>query len=234
MTATLGFRQLFDAESGSYSYLLFDQKSREAVLIDPVFEQLRRDEKLIEELGLQLLYLLETHIHADHVTSAGLLRRKFGAKVGLSQHAGVKTADLQLVDQSELSFGQHRLKVITTPGHTHSCTSYFCSDRVFTGDTLLIRGCGRTDFQQGNSKDLFLSVREKLFRLPDPTLVYPAHDYQGRTCSTIAEEKQFNPRLGLDRSLPEFEKLMLELKLEPPKKIDLAVKANLQLGEEKI
>ena len=227
----LGFRQLFDAESGSYSYLLFDQESREAVLIDPVLEQLERDEKLIKELGLRLLLVLETHIHADHITSAMHLKKQLGAKIGVSHRTQIAKADVMFKDQDQLTFGSHRLEVIETPGHTESCTSFFCADRVFTGDALLIRGCGRTDFQGGSATKLFHSVREKLFLLHDDTLVYPAHDYKGRTVSSIGEEKQFNPRLNLKIDLNQFVKIMSELDLASPKKIEQAVKANMQLGE---
>ena len=224
------FRQLFEAESSTYTYLLADEKTREAVIIDPVKETLARDLKLIEELALRLVYVLDTHVHADHITSAGELRRVTKATTAVAASAGVSCVDRPLKDGDEISFGSHKLKVISTPGHTDSCLSFWIDDRVFTGDALLIRGTGRTDFQQGSSSRLYHSLTQKLFTLPDETLVYPAHDYQGRTVSTIGEEKRFNPRVGGGKSEQEFSQIMAELKLANPKKIHEAVPANLGCG----
>ncbi len=224
------FRQLFDYETWTYTYLLADEQSREAVLIDTVKEQSERDLALLKELGLSLKLVLETHIHADHVTGAGLLRQQTGAKVGVSAVAGVSCADIQLTDGMELSFGKSKLKVIATPGHTNTCTSFFCDGRVFTGDALFIRDAGRTDFQEGSPEKLFDSVTTKLFSLPGTTQVFPGHDYKGQTSSTIAEEKAHNSKFGGGRSLLQFKELMAEMKLGQPKKIHIAVPANLQCG----
>ena len=232
------FRQLYDNESSTYTYLLADETSREAILIDPVRELVDRDVQLIEELDLTLVYALDTHVHADHVTGAGLLREKTGCKTVVGAEAGAPCADLRLDDGSTLDVGVIRLKAHHTPGHTSGDMTYVVTDAAdpdappmaFTGDTLLIRGCGRTDFQQGDPRALFASVHEKLFALPEDTRVYPAHDYKGRTMSTIAEEKAHNPRLGGGKTLDEFVAIMEELNLSQPKKIDIAVPANLQCG----
>ena len=224
------FRQLFDYESWTYTYLLADEATKEAVLIDTVKEQAERDLGLLKELGLTLKYLLETHIHADHVTAAATLRAKTGAKVALNAIAGVKAADIQLKDGDELAFGSHKLRCLTTPGHTNTCMSYVCEGRVFTGDTLFIRDAGRTDFQEGSPENMYDSVTRKLFSLPDSTQVFPAHDYKGQTSSTIGEEKAFNSKFGGARSLASFKELMAAMKLGQPKKIHIAVPANLECG----
>ncbi|NEZ04292.1 MBL fold metallo-hydrolase [Wenzhouxiangella sp. XN201] len=224
------FRQFFEKESSTYTYLLGDVSSREAILIDGVRETMERDLQFIRELGLELKYLVETHIHADHITSSGLIREKTGAKIVIGSGSALETADRLLEDGEEIAFGEQTLKAIATPGHTDGCTSYYCPPYVFTGDALLIRGCGRVDFQQGSSQKLFHSVREKLFKLPDETLICPCHDYKGRTRSSIGEEKQHNPRLGLDKSFEEFDEIMKNLNLPRPKKIDEAVPANMQSG----
>lgn len=225
---SLLFRQLFDSESSTYTYLLGHQG--EAVLIDPVLEHIDRDQTLIEELDLQLKYILDTHIHADHITGAGRLREKTGAKTAISAKAEVDCIDCPLIDGQVLEFGEKKLKVLHTPGHTETCASFYVDDFLFTGDALLIEGCGRTDFQQGSAETLFHSVREKLFLLPDETLVYPGHDYKGRTHSSIGDEKKQNPRLGLDKTKDDFVKIMSELKLSHPKKMDIALPANMKCG----
>lgn len=230
---SLIFRQLFETESSTYTYILADGKTKEAIIIDPVQETYDRDMTLIQEMGLKLKYCLETHIHADHITSAKKIKEKTGAQLVLGAGSKLKTADILLNDNENLQFGEITLKAILTPGHTDGCTSYYTPGYVFTGDTLLIRGCGRTDFQQGSSQTLFHSVREKLFSLPNETLVYPGHDYKGRTCSSIAEEKENNPRLNLKIKENEFVEIMKNLKLDKPKKIDTAVPANLNHGESK-
>lgn len=226
------FRQLFDQDTSTYTYLLADEASREAIIIDPVLEQLERDSTLIEELGLQLVCALDTHVHADHVTALGALKRRFGARTIMSERAGAVCAD-QLVKQGDrVRFGRHELEVRETPGHTNGCLTYVCQEAgmAFTGDAILIRGSGRTDFQQGSSRLLYSSVREQIFSLPDGTLLYPGHDYKGRTVTTIAEEKRLNPRLGLQKSVDDFERTMSELKLPHPRKMDVAVPANLACG----
>jgi glyoxylase-like metal-dependent hydrolase (beta-lactamase superfamily II) len=226
------FRQLIDAESCSYSYLLGDARTREAVLIDPVLEQAPRDEALLCELGLRLHCVLETHVHADHVTASGRLRARTGASIGVGARSGVRNADWLLADGARIRVGELRLEVRETPGHTAGCVSYVCAraGMAFTGDALLVRGCGRTDFQEGDAEALFRSVRERLFTLPDATLLYPAHDYHGRTVTSVGEEKRFNPRLGLDVPRERFLAAMSALCLSPPKRIAVAVPANLESG----
>jgi glyoxylase-like metal-dependent hydrolase (beta-lactamase superfamily II) len=225
------FRQLFDKESCTFTYLLGDGASRKAALIDPVVEHVDRDLRLVEELGLELQYIFDTHVHADHVTGAGALRTRTGAKTHFSARGGPACADVLLHDGDVVQLGALALRALATPGHTDSCMSYAVGDRVFTGDTLLVRGCGRTDFQQGDSALLWSSVHEKLFALPDATYVYPAHDYRGHTCSTVGEEKKWNPRLGGSSTVESFVALMAALDLPAPAKIAEAVPANLACGK---
>jgi glyoxylase-like metal-dependent hydrolase (beta-lactamase superfamily II)/rhodanese-related sulfurtransferase len=226
------FRQLFDPQSSTYTYLLADSATREALLIDPVFEHARRDAALIEELGVKLGCTLETHLHADHVTGASLLRRRFGSKIALSRESGAEGADRYLADGDRVVFGRRSLDVRATPGHTGGCLSYVLDDQsmAFTGDALLIRGCGRTDFQQGDAHRLFRSVRDKLFSLPDSCLVYPAHDYRGLAASSVAEERMYNPRLAETVGEGDFVGYMTNLGLPHPKLMALAVPANLRCG----
>ncbi|PKG85146.1 MBL fold metallo-hydrolase [Colwellia sp. 75C3] len=228
---SISIKQFFDRDSCTYTYLLVDPQTHEGAIIDGVKEQLKRDLQYIEELGIELLYAIETHVHADHISSAGLIRQKTGAKIVYSQAAGIKSIDIELSDGDELTLGQYHIKAISTPGHTAGCMSYYISGEAiggvaFTGDTLLIRGCGRSDFQQGSSAVLYHSVTEKLFSLPEETVVYPGHDYNGNTSSTIAEEKQWNARLGKQKSLADFIDIMDNLNLALPKKINEAVPAN--------
>jgi sulfur dioxygenase len=224
------FRQLFDPETSSYSYLLGDERTREAVLIDSVAGQFERDVALLRELELRLVYALETHVHADHVTAAGQLRQALGARVAVSERSGVRNADLLLRDGEWLAFGAHRLEARATPGHTGGCMTFVADGMAFTGDALLIRGCGRTDFQQGDAATLYRSVRTRILSLPEGTALYPAHDYRGRTQTTVAEELRFNPRLGTSKSEAAFIELMGELRLAYPKNMDAAVPANLYAG----
>ncbi|HET8932052.1 MAG TPA: MBL fold metallo-hydrolase [Polyangiales bacterium] len=226
------FRQLFDQDSSTYTYLLADAVTREAVLIDPVFEQFDRDRTLLEELQLQLRYVLDTHVHADHVTSGGLLRDHFGAKTVLSERAGVVCSDLQVKHGDQIRFGSHALEVRETPGHTAGCLSYVCHETrtVFTGDALLIRACGRTDFQQGDPATLYRSVHEQILSLPGDFTIYPAHDYKGRTASSVDEERRWNPRLGQNKVEADFVKIMNELGLPYPRKLDTALPANSRCG----
>ncbi len=226
------FRQLFDPGSSTYTYLLADAVTHEAVLIDPVFEQVRRDSALLKELELKLLWTLETHVHADHVTGAWLLKRRLGSRIALARASGAEGADRYLVADDVVEFGARRLMVRATPGHTSGCITYVLDDRsmAFTGDCLLIRGTGRTDFQQGDATAMFHSVREQIFSLPDECLLYPAHDYRGLTVTSVAEEKRFNPRLGGSIGLGDFTGHMANLKLAHPKQMDVAVPANLHCG----
>lgn len=229
-TANLIVRQLMDRDTWTYTYLLVDAESRQGVIIDPVKEQVERDLSLIRELGVELLYVLETHVHADHVTSAGIIRQKTGAKIVYSAAAQVQAIDVAVDDGDCLSFGSHSLEVLSTPGHTNGCVSYHVNGYVFTGDALLIHGCGRTDFQQGSAEVLYRSIHEKLFCLADDTVVCPGHDYRGLTASTIGEEKRWNRRLGGGKSQAEFVEIMNNLNLDLPKKINEAVPANMQTG----
>ena len=226
------FRQLFDPQSSTYTYLLADKVTGEAVLIDPVFEQAIRDLALIRELGLKLTLTLETHVHADHVTGAWLLKDRLGSRIALSKTSGAEGADLYLDDRERVGFGRRYLQVRLTPGHTDGCATYVLDDEsmAFTGDCLLIRGCGRTDFQQGNARTMYRSVRAQIFSLPEDCLLYPGHDYRGNTVTTVKEEQRFNPRLGGQLSEDDFVGYMENLGLAHPKQIDVAVPANLKCG----
>jgi sulfur dioxygenase len=226
------FRQLFDPASSTYTYLLADPASCEAVLIDPVFEQVRRDAALVAELGLKLAWTLETHVHADHVTGAWLLRERCGSRIALAAAAGADGADRLLRAGDTLAFGRRHLAVRATPGHTDGCISYVLDDdsMAFTGDALLIRGCGRTDFQQGSAERLYHSVHGQLLTLPASCLLYPAHDYRGCTVTSVAEERRWNPRFGGDSSVGDFVGYMEHLGLPHPKQMARAVPANLRCG----
>jgi sulfur dioxygenase len=232
LSAMLIFRQMFDPQSSTYSYLLGDAVSREAVLIDPVFEHVRRDAALLRELNLVLCASLETHVHADHVTGAWLLKRQFGSAIMLAAATGAEGADRYLGDGDRVTFGDRHLDVRATPGHTHGCLTYVLDDAsmAFTGDCLLIRGSGRTDFQQGNAHAMFQSVRDRILTLSSDCLLYPAHDYRGLTVTSVAEERRFNPRLGGAIGEADFVGYMDNLGLPHPKLIDIAVPANLRCG----
>ena len=223
-------RQFFDPKSSTYTYLLWDDKTRKAALIDPVFEQISRDSKTIYELGLDLKFLLETHIHADHITGSGKLRQRFGASILVHENSGSQCADRLLKDGDIISLGEEEIKVLYTPGHTNTDISYLVDKTVFTGDTLLIRGSGRTDFQSGNAEDAYNSITKKLFTLDDSTLIYPGHDYEGRTQSSIGEEKQLNPRLGNKKTREEYIEIMNSMNLPKPALIERAVPGNLECG----
>ena len=225
------FRQFFDPETSSYTYLIADQQTGDAVLVDPVLEQVDRDLQSLDELGLKLRYCLETHLHADHITGAGKLRQQTGAQVIVPQNTAVTKADRSLVGGEILEVGSVIIETISTPGHTASHIAYLVNKtHLFTGDALFIRGCGRTDFQGGDPGTLYDVVTQRLFALPDDTLVYPAHDYKGRTVSTIGEEKRLNPRFS-DRSRSQFITIMNNLKLSYPQKMNAAVPANEYCGD---
>jgi len=226
------FRQLIDPQSSTYTYLLADGKAREAVLVDPVFEQARRDAALIAELGLKLLATIETHVHADHVTGAWLMQRRAGSRIGVSAASGAEGADLYFGHGDRIAFGARYLQVRATPGHTRGCVTFVLDDEslALTGDCLLIRGSGRADFQQGDARVLYRSVHAQIFTLPAACLLYPGHDYRGLTATSVAEERRFNPRLGGEIGEDDFVGYMSNLRLPHPKKIDLAVPANLKCG----
>ena len=227
------FRQLFDPQSSTYTYLLGDPRSRQALLIDTVFEQARRDDALVRELGLTLVATLDTHVHADHVTGAWLLKQGHGSAIVVSQASGATGADRYVNHGDRIAFGERYVEVRATPGHTHGCVTYVLDDEsmAFTGDCLLIRGSGRTDFQQGDARTMYRSVKSQILSLPPSCLLYPAHDYRGLTVTSVAEERSFNPRLGGDISERDFVGYMENLGLPHPKLMDVAVPANMKCGE---
>jgi sulfur dioxygenase len=226
------FRQLFDQVSSSYTYVLGCEATGEAIIIDPVFEQHARDTALLRELNLKIKYSLDTHVHADHVTGSWLMRESFGAQIALSGEAGAEHVDLLLTDSMVLAFGDCSITAVHTPGHTNGCFTFVTRDKqmAFTGDCLLIRGAGRTDFQAGDVHDMWHSIREKIFTLPDNCLLYPGHDYMGRTVSTVAEEKRHNPRIGGDAREEDFAGYMDNLGLPHPKQLEIALPANMKSG----
>jgi len=226
------FRILIDHQSSTYTYLLADAEGGQAVLIDPVFEHVRRDAALIQELGLELLCTLETHVHADHVTGAWLMKQRLGSRILVSRAGGAKGADRYLEHGERIEFGKRYLCVRATPGHTDGCLTYVLDDesRAFTGDALLIRGAGRTDFQQGDPLVLYRSVHSEIFTLPASCLLHPGHDYRGLTVTSVAEEREYNPRLGGQLSETDFAGYMNNLGLAHPKQMDVAVPANLECG----
>lgn len=226
------FRQLVDPPSSTYTYLLADSRTGDAVIIDPVFEQMRRDRALISELGLRLVYTLETHAHADHVTGAWMHKRQCGCQIAVARSSGAQGADRGLSHGDRIDFGTRHLLVRATPGHTDGCITYVLDDEsmAFTGDCLLIRGSGRTDFQQGDPRRMYQSVHTQIFSLPQACLLYPAHDYRGLTVTSVGEERRFNPRLGGDIGEEDFVGYMKNLILPHPRQIDVAVPANLVCG----
>jgi glyoxylase-like metal-dependent hydrolase (beta-lactamase superfamily II) len=221
-----------DDRAESRTYLVADRASAQAIIIDAVIENAERDLKLIEELGLTLGFAVETHIHADHITAAGMLKDRTGCLIvyGGGAEGTVTGVDRFLHEGEELPFGKQVLHALATPGHTDGCTSYVLPGAVFTGDALFIRGNGRTDFQGGSAEKLFDSVRRKLFALPDETRIYPGHDYQGRVSSTIGEEKRFNERLNLTITKEQFVEIMVNRKTPRPAKMDIAIPANMKAG----
>src|SRR5262245_25817630 len=223
------FRQLFDSVSGTYTYLLASRRGGEALIIDPVIEKVDRYLQLIRELDLKLVKAVDTHLHADHITGLGALRDKTHCITVMGEQTKADVVSMRLADGDQLTIEGLALDVIYTPGHTDDSYSFVMPDRVFTGDTLLIRGTGRTDFQNGDARQQYESIFGRLLKLPDTTLVFPAHDYKGDTVSTIAEEKAFNPRLQV-KSIDEYVALMANLKLGNPKMMDVALPANMKLG----
>jgi glyoxylase-like metal-dependent hydrolase (beta-lactamase superfamily II) len=225
------FRQLFEPLSSTWTYLLGCETTGQALLIDPVVNRIDEDLAVIAGLGLRLAWTVETHVHADHITGARHLRERTGSRIAAPAADRLPCADLGLEEGRPLEMGSVRLDPLHTPGHTRTHHAYVCGERVFTGDALLIDGCGRTDFQGGSASELWGSVHGKLFALPDEQLVYPGHDYQGRRVSSIGQERARNPRLGGTRTQAEFEALMAALNLPYPKFIDHAVPGNQACGE---
>ena len=224
------FRQLLDYETNTYTYILADINTNEAVIIDPVFEMAERDAKLIKELWLTVKYFLDTHVHADHVTWSSKLKELLGAwEIGVgAKNEWVKHNDLFLEDNQVLKIGDIEIKVLETPGHTSGCVSYVVDDMVFTGDLIFVRGSGRTDFQSGSNEAMFHNTRDKVFILSDETKIYPWHDYNGHMSSTVEEEKKYNPRLKLENSYEDFEDIMKNLNLPYPKKLKESLPANMK------
>lgn len=224
------FRQLFDRESCTYTYLLADAITKDAVLIDPVIELAERDATLVKELGLNLKYVMNTHVHADHITGTGLLKKLVPGCKSLIAKVSGGIADVLVEDGDIVTFGNQKLEVRSTPGHTNGCSTYVSHAGKFamTGDALLIRGCGRTDFQEGSAETLYQSVHSQILSLPNEFSLYPAHDYKGQTVTTVAEEKVYNPRLT--KPLEEFVDIMNNLGLAYPKKIDISLPANKVCG----
>src|ERR1700731_4759705 len=223
------FRQLFDSTSGTYTYLLASRHGGEALIIDPVLEKVERYLQLVAELDLKLVKAVDTHLHADHITGLGALRDRTHCITVMGEMSKVDVVSLRVAEGDTLAIEGVALDVLYTPGHTDDSYSFLLDDRVFTGDTLLIRGTGRTDFQNGDARAQYDSIFGKLLRLPDATMIFPAHDYKGETVSTIGEEKQFNPRLKVG-SVDEYVDLMNNLKLPNPKMMDVAVPANMHVG----
>ena len=224
------FHQLFEPISSTYTYLLGCEETGQAILVDPVIVSMDRDLEEISNLGLTLAYSIDTHIHADHITAALELRNKMGNKIAAPAYDNLPCADVMIEEGIPFKVGSILLQPLHTPGHTAGHFSYLLGDKIFTGDALLIDGCGRTDFQNGNVEALYKSITEKLFSLPDDTLVYPAHDYKDRRVSSIAQEKKRNLRIGQGNSLEQFEKIMANLNLPYPKFINYAVTGNQQCG----
>src|SRR6202163_994476 len=223
------FRQLFDSVSGTYSYVLASRAGGEALILDPVLEKVDRYCQLLRELDLRLVKAVDTHLHADHVTGLGELRDRTHCVTIMGEQSKADVVAMRVADGDKVMIERLGLDVMYTPGHTDDSYSYLMGDRVFTGDTLLIRGTGRTDFQNGSARAQYDSIFGRLLKLPDATLVYPAHDYKGDTVSTIGEEKAFNPRLQV-KSVEDYVELMNSLKLPDPKMMDVAVPANMTVG----
>src|SRR5881392_3958347 len=223
------FRQLFDSVSSTYTYIIASRRGGEALIIDPVLEKVDRYIQLVEQLDLKLVKAVDTHLHADHLTGLGALRDRTHCVTVMGEHSKVDVVSMRLSEGDKLTIEGVALDVLYTPGHTDDSYSFLLSDRVFTGDTLLIRGTGRTDFQNGDARAQYDSIFDKLLKLPDETLVFPAHDYKGETVSTIAVERAFNPRLQV-KSVEEYVELMNNLKLPNPKLMDVAVPANMKVG----
>ena len=223
------FHQLFDKNSSTYTYLIASAKGREALIIDPVLENIEQYIKLLNELDLKLVKVIDTHIHADHITAASKLKNKTNCTTIMGEHTPSDTVEIKVKDDDIICVDKLEIKVIYTPGHTKDSYSFLMDDCLFSGDTLLINGTGRTDFQGGNSEDSYNSIFNRLLKLPEETLLYPAHDYNGQTVSTIGKEKKFNPRLQVN-SINEYIDIMNNLNLSKPKLMDINVASNIKLG----
>ena len=225
------FKQVFDQKSSTYTYIIASAEGREALIIDPVLENVEDYIKLLTELNLKLVKVIDTHIHADHVTGAGKLRDKTQCVTIMGEHTPTDAVEIKVKDEEIIKVDQLKIKALYTPGHTSDSFSFLMDNYLFSGDTLLINGTGRTDFQNGNSKDAYNSLFNRLLKLPDETLVYPAHDYKGEKVSTIGKEKKFNPRLQVN-NVEEYIEIMNNLNLKKPAAIDFNVANNLKLGAE--
>ena len=223
------FHQLFDKNSSTYTYLIASAKGREALIIDPVLENIEQYIKLLNELDLKLVKVIDTHIHADHITAASKLKNKTNCTTIMGEHTPSNAVEIKVKDDELIYVDKIEIKVIYTPGHTKDSYSFLMNDYLFSGDTLLINGTGRTDFQGGNSEDSYNSIFNRLLKLPEETLLYPAHDYNGQTVSTIGKEKKFNPRLQVG-SVSEYTDIMNNLNLSKPKLMDINVASNIKLG----
>jgi len=223
------FRQVFDNKSSTYTYLIASAKGREAVIIDPVLENVESYTKLLNELDLKLVTVIDTHIHADHITGASDLKAKTRCATVMGENTPAETVDVKLKDGETIKIDQLKIKAIYTPGHTSDSYSFLMDNYLFSGDTLLINGTGRTDFQNGNSKDAYNSIFNRLLKLPEDTILYPGHDYNGKKSSTIGNEKKFNPRLQV-KDADDYAELMSNLNLAKPKLIDINVSKNIKLG----
>ncbi len=223
------FHQLFDKNSSTYTYLIASAKGREALIIDPVLENIEQYTKLLNELDLKLVKVIDTHIHADHITAASKLKNKTNCTTIMGEHTPSNAVEIKVKDNEIIYVDKLEIKVIYTPGHTKDSYSFLMNDYLFSGDTLLINGTGRTDFQGGNSEDSYNSIFNRLLKLPEETLLYPAHDYNDQKVSTIGKEKKFNPRLQVD-SVSEYADIMNNLNLSKPKLMDINVASNIKLG----
>ncbi|MDA9637718.1 MBL fold metallo-hydrolase [Candidatus Pelagibacter sp.] len=223
------FHQLFDKNSSTYTYLIASAKGREALIIDPVLENIEQYIKLLNELDLKLVKVIDTHIHADHITAASKLKNKTNCTTIMGEHTPSNAVEIKVKDNEIIYVDKLEIKVIYTPGHTKDSYSFLMNDYLFSGDTLLINGTGRTDFQGGNSEDSYNSIFNRLLKLPEETLLYPAHDYNGQTVSNIGKEKKFNPRLQVD-NISEYVDIMNNLNLSKPKLMDINVASNIKLG----
>ncbi len=227
----MNIRQLIDNETCTYTYLVWDSDSLEAIIIDPVLEKINRDLDYINKLNLNLKYIIETHVHADHITGALQIKKITNAKICYGSKTGVSGADILLNDNDTLIIGSIVIKAIHTPGHTSGCTSYYIDGYIFTGDTLFIEGTGRTDFQEGSSENTYNSIRNKIFTYPNNTVVYPGHNYKGLTSSTIGYERKYNPNVGDNIEINDYVEREKNMNRPYPKKFDVAVPANLLCGK---